>query len=82
MTLVCVWGVASVLLTLFYPCSSVIYLSLSRGRRKLRRDLVMVEVLKIILVGDSAVGKTCLVLRWAQEEFREHFLSTIGEATD
>eukprot|EP00731_Ephydatia_muelleri_P017756 Em0010g854a len=38
----------------------------------------MVEVLKIILVGDSAVGKTCLVLRWAQEEFREHFLSTIG----
>lgn len=38
----------------------------------------MVEVLKIILVGDSAVGKTCLVLRWAGEEFREHFLSTIG----
>ena len=36
-------------------------------------------LLKVVIIGDSCVGKTCIILRYAQETFRENFLSTIGE---
>lgn len=36
-------------------------------------------LLKVVIIGDSSVGKTCIILRYAQETFRENFLSTIGE---
>lgn len=35
-------------------------------------------VFKVILVGDSGVGKSSLVLRYADEVFQESFLCTIG----
>lgn len=33
---------------------------------------------KVLIVGDTAVGKTCLLLRFCSNEFRTSFLSTIG----
>ncbi|KAH0792444.1 Rab GTPase [Histomonas meleagridis] len=34
--------------------------------------------IKILLVGDSSVGKTCILLRYSENKFQEAFLSTIG----
>ena len=36
--------------------------------------------IKIFMVGDSGVGKTCVLVRFADDTFREMFISTIGEA--
>ena len=33
---------------------------------------------KLLLIGDSGVGKSCLLLRFADDEYQEHFNSTIG----
>lgn len=33
---------------------------------------------KVIIVGDTAVGKTCLLLRFCEDEFTPNFISTIG----
>jgi len=33
---------------------------------------------KVIVVGDTAVGKTCLLLRFCEDEFTANFISTIG----
>ena len=35
-------------------------------------------VFKILLVGDSVVGKSSLVLRYAKNEFKLEFITTIG----
>ena len=35
-------------------------------------------LLKIVIIGDTYVGKTCLILRYTHDTFRENFLSTIG----
>lgn len=36
-------------------------------------------LLKIVIIGDSGAGKTCLILRYTQDTFRANFLSTIGK---
>lgn len=33
---------------------------------------------KLLVVGESGVGKTCMLLRFADDKFEENFLSTIG----
>jgi Ras-related protein Rab-1A len=33
---------------------------------------------KLLIVGESGVGKTCMLLRFADNQFEENFLSTIG----
>ena len=33
---------------------------------------------KLLIVGESGVGKTCILLRFADDSFEENFLSTIG----
>ena len=33
---------------------------------------------KILLLGDSAVGKTCFLLRYTDETFSDNHISTIG----
>lgn len=33
---------------------------------------------KILLIGDSGVGKTCLLCRFADDSFSSSFISTIG----
>jgi len=36
------------------------------------------HLFKIVIVGDSGVGKSCVLMRFADDEFTENFLSTIG----
>lgn len=36
------------------------------------------HIFKVVVVGDSGVGKTCLLNRFADGTFVEHFPSTIG----
>jgi len=33
---------------------------------------------KLLLIGDSAVGKSCLLLRFADETYTDSYISTIG----
>jgi len=33
---------------------------------------------KMLLIGNSGVGKSCLLLRYAQNSFDENFFNTIG----
>ncbi|KAI0956633.1 GTP-binding protein of the rab [Taiwanofungus camphoratus] len=35
-------------------------------------------LLKLLLIGDSGVGKSCLLLRFAEDAFTDSYLSTIG----
>ena len=36
---------------------------------------------KMIIIGDSAVGKTCILTRFSGEEFPENHLPTLGNIT-
>ena len=36
------------------------------------------ETLKVLVIGDSAVGKTCLICRYTDNKFLKSFVSTIG----
>lgn len=35
---------------------------------------------KLLLIGDSGVGKTCILFRFAEDAFNTTFISTIGES--
>jgi GTPase SAR1 family protein len=35
-------------------------------------------LVKILLIGDSGCGKSCLLLRFADDTFSENYISTIG----
>ena len=36
---------------------------------------------KLLLIGDSAVGKTCILFRFSEDAFNSTFISTIGMFT-
>ncbi|AOA64248.1 Rab family GTPase [Komagataella phaffii CBS 7435] len=46
----------------------------SRGTSRQQYDLTM----KLLLVGDSGVGKSCLLLRFVDDSFNPSFITTIG----
>ena len=35
-------------------------------------------LLKILIIGESAVGKSCLLIRYTSNQFQENFMTTIG----
>ena len=35
---------------------------------------------KLLLIGDSGVGKTCVLFRFSEDAFNATFISTIGES--
>jgi len=37
---------------------------------------------KLLLIGDSGVGKTCLLFRFSDDAFNTTFISTIGKKID
>ncbi|XP_041600375.1 ras-related protein Rab-13 isoform X3 [Vulpes lagopus] len=36
------------------------------------------HLFKLLLIGDSGVGKTCLIIRFAEDSFNNTYISTIG----
>ena len=38
------------------------------------------HLLKLIIIGDSSVGKTCLLLRFAEDSFPVSHMPTIGKS--
>lgn len=34
---------------------------------------------KLLLIGDSGVGKTCILFRFSEDAFNSTFISTIGK---
>jgi small GTP-binding protein len=36
------------------------------------------ELIKLLLIGDSGVGKSCLLLRFSDDTFTTSFITTIG----
>lgn len=34
---------------------------------------------KLLLIGDSGVGKTCILFRFSEDAFNTSFISTIGK---
>jgi len=37
---------------------------------------------KLLLIGDSGVGKTCILFRFSEDAFNSTFISTIGTTSD
>jgi len=35
---------------------------------------------KLLLIGDSGVGKTCILFRFSEDAYNSTFISTIGES--
>ena len=35
-------------------------------------------MVKLLIIGDSGVGKTCILLRFTKDKFNESHLTTIG----
>ena len=36
------------------------------------------HILRVLLIGNSSVGKTCILKRFSDEEFDPNFITTIG----
>ncbi len=49
-----------------------------KSLKSLARPKAFDYTFKIVLIGDSAVGKSCILLRFADDQFNDQFYATIG----
>ena len=42
------------------------------------RDQKYDHLFKILIIGDSAVGKSCLMCRYTEDCYSENFIATVG----
>ena len=57
--------------------AAVIHLILARKEPKMAKTYDY--LFKLLLIGDSGVGKTCVLFRFSEDAFNSTFISTIGE---
>ncbi len=50
----------------------------SKTPKKLLKTKQFDYTFKIVMIGDSGVGKSCILLRFADDKFNENFYATIG----
>ena len=62
----------------FMFITSILVLGITNGRLRVTVGLARDRLLKIIIVGNSGVGKSCLLMRYAENNFTTAFYSTIG----
>ena len=48
------------------------------AKKKLTKSTQFDYTFKVVLIGDSGVGKSCILLRYADDKFQESFYATIG----
>ena len=48
----------------------------TRARMTLKRDYD--HLFKLVLIGDSGAGKSCLLLRFADDAFTDSYITTFG----
>lgn len=48
---------------------------MASSQKQIQYDMLF----KLLLIGDSGVGKTCILFRYADDTFKTTFIATIGE---
>ena len=52
--------------------------SSSKSKNTKKKSKQFDYTFKIVMIGDSGVGKSCILLRFADDKFNENFYATIG----